>query len=105
MKRAKLFRMLATCVVLSLLVALVPASSALAAREIDLEKDEGEIGEYIDITGENWPPSDPGADPPFYRYLDIYFTSDEAGIGDDMTEEVTVYELVEEEVQVDTDGE
>ena len=105
MKRAKLFRMLATCVVLSLLVALVPASSALAAREIDLEKDEGEIGEYIDITGENWPPSDPGADPPFYRYLDIYFTSDEAGIGDDITEEVTVYELVEEEVQVDTDGE
>ena len=105
MKHAKLFRMLAIGVVLSLLVALVPASPALAVRDIDLEKDEGEIGEYIDITGENWPPSDPGADPPFYRYLDIYFTSDEASIGDDITEEVTVYELVEEEVQVDTDGE
>ncbi len=104
MKRAKLLRILAIGVVLSLLVAVIPTSLALAAREIDLEKDEGEIGEYIDITGENWPPSDPGAEPPFYRYLDIYFTSDAASIGDDITEEVTIYELVEEEVQVDTDG-
>ena len=105
MKHAKLFRMLAIGVILSLLVAVIPASPALAAREIDLEKDEGEIGEYIDVTGENWPPSDPGADPPFYRYLDIYFTSEEASIGNDIDDDITIYELVEDKVQVDTDGE
>jgi hypothetical protein len=104
-KHAKLFRMLATCVVLSLLVVFVPASPALAAREIDLDKNEGDIGEYIDITGQNWPPSDPGADPPFYRYLDIYFTSEEASIGNDIDDDISIYELVEDKVQVDTDGE
>ncbi len=104
MKRTKLFRMLAIGVILSLLVIIIPASPALAAREIDLEKDEGEIGEYIDITGENWPPSDPGAEPPFYRYVDIYFTSEQASIGQDIDDEINIYQLVEDHIQIDQNG-
>lgn len=104
MKRIKLFRMLAIGIILSLLVVVIPVSPALAARDIDLEKDEGEIGEYIDITGDNWPPSDPGADPPFSRYVDIYFTSEEASIGNDIDDQITVYELVEEKIYIDTNG-
>ena len=49
MKRAKLFRMLAIGVILSLLVVLIPASPALAAREIDIDPNEGRIGDDIDI--------------------------------------------------------
>jgi hypothetical protein len=104
-KRAKLFRMLAICVVLALLVALVPASPALAAREIELEKDEGEIGEYIDITGSNFVASDPYAEPdPIYSYVDIYFTSEVAEVGYDIDDEVNIYDLVEDKILVDAEG-
>jgi len=103
-KNIKILRALTIGVILSLLVILIPASPALAARSIDLDPEEGKIGDYIDITGEDWPPSDPGADPPYYKYVDIYFASDEAEIGDDIDDQVEVYELVEEEVQVDTNG-
>ena len=104
MKFTKIFRALTIAVILSLLVVVIPASPALAAREIDLEKNEGEIGEYIDFDGQGWPPSDPAAEPPFYKYLDIYFTSEEAIVGEDIDDEINVYELVEEKIQVDTDG-
>ncbi|MBE9512500.1 MAG: IPT/TIG domain-containing protein [Chloroflexi bacterium] len=100
----KIYRALVIGVILSLLVIVIPASPALAAREIDLDTDEGDIGDYIDIDGNDWPPSDPGADPPYYKYVDIYFTSDEAVKGDDIDDEVEIYELVEEKLQVDTSG-
>ncbi len=104
MKYRRIFQALTIGVILSLLVVVIPASPALAAREIDLEKDEGEIGEYIDFDGEGWPPSDPAAEPPFYKYVDIYFTSEEASVGEDIDDEINVYELVEDKIQVDTDG-
>ncbi len=104
MKFTKIFRALTIGVILSLLVVVIPASPALAAREIDLEENEGEIGEYIDFDGQGWPPSDPAAEPPFYKYVDIYFTSEEAIKGEDIDDEINVYELVEDKIQVDTDG-
>ena len=104
-KKTKLLRMLTIGVILSLLVALIPASLALAARDIELDPEEGEIGDQIDIDGETWPPSDPYAEPdPYYRYLDIYFTSEEASIGDDLDTDIDIYELVEDHVLVDAEG-
>ncbi|MFC2024647.1 IPT/TIG domain-containing protein [Chloroflexota bacterium] len=106
MKNASLFKILAMGVILSLLVVLIPASPALAAREIDLEKDEGEIGEFIDIDGDGFTPSDSQAEPePLRRYVDIYFTSEEVSVGDDIDDEITVYQLVEDKISVDDDGE
>ncbi len=109
MKHTRLFRILATCVVLSLLVAVIPASPALAAYGLELEKDEGEIGEYIDFnsTGTSWNPSAPaeGETPRVDEYVDVYFTSDAVSAGYDIDDEVTIYELVKTEVWIDYDGE
>jgi len=114
-KYEKIRRFLAAGVIAALLAAVIPAAPALAVRDIDLEKDEGEIGEYIDIDGENWPPSDPEAEPPFYRYIDIYFVSydidddDDADdfedlIGYDIDDQIEIYELVEDHILVDSSG-
>ncbi len=107
MKNKKIFRMLAIGVILSLLVIVIPASPALAAYGLELEQDEGEIGEYIDFysEGESWNPSDPSGDPPTYEYVDIYFTSDEASAGEDIDDEVNTYQLVEDKIQIDSSGE
>ena len=111
----KLRRILATGAVVALFAAIIPVSPAMAARDIFLDEDEGKIGDNIDIDGENWPGSDPEADPPFYRYLDIYFVSydidddDDADdvddlIGYDLDDQIETYELLEDEVLVDSSG-
>ena len=59
MKHNKFFRILSVGVILAMLVAVIPVSPALAAYDYDIELDpeEGEIGDTIDITGSDWPPS------------------------------------------------
>jgi hypothetical protein len=104
MKRAKLLRMLAVGVILSLLVVLIPASPALAARVIEIDPDEGRIGDDIDIEGAGFPTDDPAGIPPYDSYVDIYFAYREAGIsvGHDIDDEVRTYELVKEKVDCGT---
>jgi len=102
--RRRIFRALTIGIILSLLVIVILPSPALAIRDIELDPDEGRIGDNIDVDGKNWPPSDPAADPPFYRYVDIYFTSDPASIGHDIDDHVTIYELAKENILVDTTG-
>lgn len=108
MKRAKLLRMLAIGVVLSLLLVLVPASPALAAREIDIDPNEGRIGDDVDIDGTDWPEPDPGAEPPYYPEVDIYFVYYAAGeveTGWNIGDEVESWERLFNDLEIEVDGE
>jgi hypothetical protein len=113
-KHTRLFRILATCVVLSLLVAVIPASPALAAREISVDPDEGRIGDEFDVTGEGFPVSYYDSEYGWvYNYVDIYFVwydEDEVDSADDLVnwdldDEVETYELLADDVITDEYGE
>jgi hypothetical protein len=95
MRYRTIFRIAAMAVLLSLLVMALPASPALAAEEIDLDPDEGEIGDRIEITGEDF-------EPDYGIY--IYFSSEEADEGDEIDDEVENYDRVKS-YSVDEDGE
>jgi len=105
-KLTKIFRVLTAAGVLALLMIAGPASPALAARTIDLDPEEGQIDEYIDYFGDGFPPPNPDALPePYEPAIDVYFTSQEAIKGHDIDDEVTIYELVDDGVEVDSHGE
>ncbi len=105
MKYNKIFRILSVAVILSLLVVALPAAPALAAYDYDIEldPDEGEIGEYFYVEGNDWPPSDYD-EPPDIEEVDIYFSSEEADTGDDIDDEVENYEKLKSGKEVDDDG-
>lgn len=108
MKRTKLLRVLAIGVILSLLVVLIPASPALAAREIELDPNEGRIGDDIDIDGTDWPEPDPGAEPPYYPTVDVYFVYYEDGeveTGWNVGDEVESWERLYNDLDIENDGE
>jgi hypothetical protein len=55
MKYVKILRVLSIALILPLLVMVLPASAVLAASEdISLDPEKGEIGERIDIDGEDF---------------------------------------------------
>ena len=104
MKRNKLFRILAAAGVMALLAVAIPASPALAARSIEVDPEEGQIGDYVDYDGQELPYEDPSAIPTPDNKVDIYFTSQEASKGDDIDDEITIYEIVDEGVTVASNG-
>jgi len=101
---SKIFRLFTAVGIAGVLAMAIPAGTAMAARSIELDEEEGQIGDYIDVDGVDFPPSVPSEEPPFESFVDVYFTSQDASTGDDIDDEITIYELVEEEIQVDTDG-
>jgi len=109
MKHSKLFRILAVAIILSLLVAALPAATALAASydyDIELDPEDGEVGDSFDVIGEDFPPSeDIGELTEDIEEVDIYFSSEEADTGDDIDDEVTIYERLKTGVEIDEDGE
>ena len=108
MKRTKLFRMLAIGVILSLLVLVIPATPALAAREIDIDPNEGRIGDEFDVDGTDWPEPDPGAIPPYEPSVDIFFVYYEDGdveTGWNIGDEVESWERLDNDLDIEIDGE
>jgi hypothetical protein len=103
MKSNKILRPLAIAIVLSLLIVAVPARPALADT-IDLSPVKGEIGDYIDIDGQGFDPSRPDDDPPETIRVIIYFSSDDADVGDRIDDEVEIYKRIGSE-RVDEFGE
>lgn len=93
-----LFRIFGLVTVLTLLLVLLPAPAF--AQDFDLDPNEGEIGDEIDIDGNNF---DPSTDPLNPIFVDIYFTSQNADEGDDIDDEITIYEYVGS-AEVDDDG-
>jgi len=107
-KFTKLFRILTLGAIVSLLLLAIPASPALAAREIELDPEEGEIGSSFKVIGSGFPESNPdGVTAPQYK-VDIYFSSQEADeggtIGTSSGDDVRIYDEWSLGVSVDEDG-
>ena len=99
MNYVKVLRTLSIILVLTLLLAVIPVAPALAAgEEIDLNPEEGEIGDRITVTGEDFRESATG----LWGAV-VYFCLDDAEEGDEIDDEVQTYERVKT-IQVDTDG-
>lgn len=104
MKYKKILHILVVGILLSLMLVSLPASQVFAASEsIELDPEEGEIGDRIYVDGEDFTPSE--EDPVVDSEVDIYFSADEADEGDDIDDEVENYELMKSSVGVDEDGE
>ena len=102
---SKFFHIVVLATIAAVLVVAVPASPALAARSIELDPEEGEIGEWIDIDGYDFPPSYYNSPTDYYdSYVDIYFSSDEAVVGYDIDDEVNTYKRVKSGVWVSYSG-
>ena len=89
MRHTKIWRILTVALILSLLMAVIPATPALAG-DITIDPEEGEIDDRIDIEGEDFTPSTEDTE----RFVDIYFALDDASTSDDIGTEVETYELV-----------
>jgi hypothetical protein len=85
MRYKNIYRIPLLGIILALLVVAIPATPALAAETINVDPDEGEIGDNIEISGSKFDA---------YSRVYIYFSSIEADIGDDK-DELDAYEEVE----------
>lgn len=94
MRHTKIWRILTIALILSLLMAVIPATPAWAYDyDITIDPEEGEIGDRITITGEDFDPSGKDGDDD-EEWVDIYFAEEEAGTADDIDTEVNTYALV-----------
>lgn len=105
MKAGKLFRILSLAIVLCLIIGPLAALPALAASEsIELDPDEAEIGEEVEVTGEDFDESYVSGSTYYDFYVTIYFSDIEVDEGDDV-DDVDSYEIVDTSEWVDEDGE
>jgi hypothetical protein len=81
-KNKRFFRVLAVALTLVLLMVAIPAVPVSAAPAIDVDPDEGEIGEEIIVSGTEFPPNES---------LYVFFSRQQADVGDAIDDEVTVY--------------
>jgi hypothetical protein len=109
-KFTKIFRILTLTAIVSLLLIAIPALPALAAKEITLDPEEGDIGTSgaFTVDGSGFSHSTPCPCPPGVTYsVDIYFSSQEAGTGDTIGtasgDDVKIYEQLGTD-DIGTDG-
>jgi hypothetical protein len=69
------------------------------SRTIDLDPEEGTIGNTVTVVGEGFNKSTESTD----RYAIMYFSSEEASIVDDIDDDVTIYEIVRDGIYLDID--
>ena len=85
MKNKRIFRILAVALTLALLLVAIPAVPVSAAPAIDVDPDEGEIGDEITVSGTGFPVSEE---------VYIFFARQQADVGDAIDDEVTVYNFI-----------
>ncbi len=100
MKYTKILRVFAIAIVLALLMVTIPAAPAQAAREISIYPEEGAIGTEITISAEGFSASTDITE----RYVNVYFSSDEASMIHYIDNQVTYYNRVKEGQYIDLDG-
>ncbi len=83
---SKIFGALALAIILSLMVIAIPATPALAAESLRVSPTKGAVGDEIDVTGSDYTPGDK---------VYIYFSSEEVDKGDDIEDDLDVWEEVE----------
>ena len=94
MKNSRILRMLGIAIVLSLLMAAIPAVPALAFDyDIEIDPEEGAIGDEITITGDDFSYSTDTTE----KWARIYFTEDEVDEGDVIDTDMKTYKRVDSE--------
>ena len=102
MNRMKIGLSLVIGICTSVMVVVMPTSPVLAAETIELDPEEGEIGDEVEISGDDFDKSNIGSEN--YVYVRVYFAADEADRGDEIDDEVDAYRRVVSSVLVDTVG-
>ena len=100
MKYTKILRVFVIAIVLALLMVTIPAAPAQAARDITIYPEEGAIGTEITISGEGFSASTDITE----RYVNVYFSSDEASMIHYIDNQVTYYNRVKEGQYIELDG-
>jgi len=93
-KHIRVFRTLTLAVIFALLIVAIPVTPVLAAESIDVSPTSGDIGDEVDIDGEDFEDGET---------VYFYFSSDSASVGDDITD-LDAYELVDYD-EADSSGE
>jgi hypothetical protein len=108
-KFTKIFRILTLAAIVSLLLLAVPSSPALAARDITLDPDSGDIDTYFYVDGTGFSHSNPDEVTAPQYAVDIYFSIQEAStsdtIGTSSGDDVRTYQRIATGVWVDEYGE
>jgi len=102
LKLTKIFPVLSAAGILALLILAIPASPALAAYSINLDPEQGQIGDSVDIDGTGWPPSNLNYQ--IAKWVDVYFTSEKAYPDDRLGDDIKVYQQVKKNIPTDSDG-
>ena len=84
MKNKRFFRVLAVALTLALLLVAIPAMPVSAATSVNVNPDEGEIGDEITVSGFGTYPLE------YY----IFFSSQNVDLGDEIDDEVTAYDFL-----------
>lgn len=107
MKSHLVARMCSAGAVLPLLLLTALPSPVLAAGEwIELDPEEGGVGDTVRVSGEDFDASYRKSSGDWvYVYVRVYFSSDRADVGDKIDVEVEDYEIVDKSDKVDKNGE
>ena len=90
MKYSRTLRMLGIVIVMSLLLAVVPALPALATNDIALSVSSAKVGDTVTITGTNFTPSTESSE----KWVRVIFSSNSAIAGNYIDNHVITYENV-----------
>ncbi len=101
MKHKRFFSILAVAVILSLLMVAIPAIPASAAAVITLDVEKGQVGDKVTVEGSGLIPSEY---PDNIHAYDIYFSSDEIDVGDNISYYQHFYKIVKPYVYTDDKG-
>jgi hypothetical protein len=98
MKSRNMMRLMALMAVIAMLVMAVPVTAQ--TRFIELTPEQGTIGTKVTVVGEGFNASTETTD----KYAIMYFSNEEASIGDKIDTDVTIYEIVEDGILLDEEG-
>lgn len=102
MRYKKIFSAVALATILSLLAITLAASPALAVENLTLDPDEGEIGDEIDVDGEEFNETETRNEVRQNKRVTIYFTSEKVERDDDI-DDIEAYAILDLTQSVDDD--
>lgn len=99
MNSMKITKLIGIALIVSLIIVAVPASPALGWYDMNLSSTSGQIGDTIIIYGSAFNATEDPA-----QGVALYFSNDEASIGDAIGTEVTVYKTIGSGITTGTTG-
>lgn len=98
MEKMNVMRVIGLVLLLTMLAIAIPVTAQ--SRFIELDPEEGAIGDTIVAVGEGFNESTETTD----KYAIIYFSSEEGTLVDDIDSDITIYEIVKDGLWLDEDG-